>query len=439
MDNLILTPKTYAKLTLMNLGTRDLHVCRNMSHEVTKEFAQKNNKVGASVMVRKPQRFSVKKGLVYVPQPIADTATPVTVSQVAQVGYDWDSIEQTLGIRTGAIMNEKQLAALDNLYAGPASIALASTINAEAATYVADNTFNSVGTPGVAPTTQATYLAAGDLLVAQGLPNEEQKNLVLVTNRRMSSAFVNGTVGYFNPQTAISEQLERGEIVKRLMGYKIVQDQTINRHTVGTYSGTPLVNNGAGVVYTSTGGNNGTSSIPTDGWGSGVSALNLGEKFMIGSATSATVGGVNSVHPQTKVDTGYQQQFTVLARITDTTGAMTILCSPAITPTSIDPQYANVTGGAVDNAIITVVGTTGATGDQGLLMHPDSFAFVSVPLDGPGSGLGVNVENVTDPDTGISIQMMQAFEARTHTHIHGLWVLYDFSPLYRELSCVVQA
>lgn len=439
MDNVILTPKLYAKMTLMNLGTRDLYVCRNMSHEVTKEFAQKNNKVGASVMVRKPQRFAVIDGLEYQPQPINDTATPVTVSKVSQVGFDWDSIEQTLSIRTGAVMNEKQMAALNGLYAGPASIALASIINARAATFVADNTFNSVGTPGVAPTSQATYLAAGDLLVSQGLPNEAQKDLVLITNRRMSSAFVNGTVGYFNPQTVISEQLEKGEMVKRLMGYKIVQDQTINRHTVGTYSGTPLVNNGSGVVYTSAGGNNGTSTIPTDGWGSGVSNLTVGDVFTLGSATSATLGGVNSVHPQTKVDTGYQLQFTVLQAISDTTGAMSIVCAPAITPASLDPQYANATNGAVDNAIITVVGTTGVTGDQGLVMHPDSFAFVSVPLDGPGSGLGVVAENVTDPDTGISIQVMKAFEPRTHTHINGLWVLYDFAPLYRELACKVQA
>ncbi len=435
MDNLLLTPKIYAKLVLMNLGTRDLYVCRNLSHAVTKEFAQKNNKVGASVMVDKPQRFAVVDGLEYKPQPIVNVATPVTVSKVSQVGYDWDSIEQTLSLRLGGTMNEKQLGALNSKFAGPASIALASTINARAATYVADNTFNSVGTPGTAPTTQATYLAAGDLLVSQGLPNEEQKNLVLIINRRMSSAFVNGTVGYFNPQTVISEQTEKGEIVKRLMGYKIEQDQTINRHTVGTYSGTPLVDG----AQTSAGGNNGQITLLTKGWGSGVSNLTVGDVFTLGSATSATVGGVNTVHPQTKVDTGYQQQFTVLQAISDTTGAMSIVASPAITPVSVDPQYANVTGGAANNAIITVVGTTGITGDQGLLVHPDSFAFVSVPLDGPGSGLGVMSENVTDPDTGISIQIMKAFEPRTHTHINGLWCLYDFAPLYRELAVKVQA
>lgn len=423
--NLELTPNVFAKLVLMNLG-RDLYVCKNMNHDVTAEFAQKNNPIGASVMVRKPYRFTVKPGLLYQPQPVVDTQTPVTVGQVAQVAFDWNSVEKCLSVRQA-----------NALYAVPASTALASYINAAAATFVADNTFNSVGTPGAAPTTQATYLAAGDLLVAQGMPNEEQKNLTLITNRRMSSAFVNGTVAYFNPQSVISSQLEKGEMVKRLMGYRIEQDQTINRHTVGTYAGTPLANQAA--AQTGTGGNNGTMSVITDGWSSGASALKKGDVITFGSATSATVGGVNSVHPQTKVDTGYQQQFTVLADISDTTGAMTILVAPAATPVTVDAQYANVTGGIVDNAIISVVGTTGAVGDQGLLMHPQSFAFVSVPMEAPDPGEGAVVSQIRDDETGIAIRIIKAFDFINSRHINRMDVLFDFSPLYREAACKIQS
>lgn len=419
----------------MNMG-RDLKVCKNMCHDVTEEFAKKNNKIGAKVMVRKPPRFATKKGLTYQPQPIVDTMTPVTVGQVAQVGYDWDAVEQTLSIRTGSEMNEKQLGGL-NTFAKSAATALTSTINAEAATFIVDNCINTVGTPGTAPTTQASYLAAGDLLVAQGLPNEEQKNLALIINRRMSSSVINGTVGYYNPQNVISEQYEKGDLTKRLWGYKIEQDQTINRHTVGVYAGTPLCN--AATAQTSAGGNNGTISLVTDGWSSGASALKKGDKFTLGSATSATVGGVNLLHPQTKVDTGYQIQFTVLADISDSTGAMTILCAPAITTVAIDAQYANATTGAVDNAIITVVGTTGAVGDQGILMHEQSMAFVSVPLDGPGEGMGAIITNTTDEETGISLQLMMAHEPRTRTIINAAYVLYDFGVLYRELACTIQA
>lgn len=422
--NVELTPNVFAKLVLMNLG-RDLYVCKNMNHDVTQEFAQKNNKIGSSVMVRKPYRFTVSKGLTYQPQPVVDTQTPVTVSQVAQVAFDWNSVEKCLSVREA-----------NALYAVPAGIALASQINREAATFIADNTFNSVGTLGTAPTSQTTYLNAGDLLVAQGLPNEEQKNLCLIINRKMSSAYVNGVAGVFNPQSVVSQQIEKGEIVNRLFGYRIEQDQTINRHTTGTYSGSPLAN--SATAQTGSGGNNGTMSVITDGWGSGVSALKKGDVITFGSATSATVGGVNSVHPQTKVDTGYQQQFTVLADVNDTTGAMTILVAPAATPVTIDPQYANVTGGIVDNAIITVVSATGVVGDQGLLMHMSSFAFVSVPMEAPDPGEGALVTQIRDDETGIAIRIIKAFDYINSRHINRMDVLYDFSPLYREMAVKIQ-
>ena len=436
MDNLLLTPNVFAKLIVMNLG-RDLFVCKNMCHDVTPEFTNKKNPIGASVMVRKPYRFSVSKGLGYQPQPIVDTQTPVQISQVAQVSYDWDSIERTLQIRSGDAMTGKQFNGLNDLFAGPAAVALASTINAEAATFVADNTANNVGTLGAPPSTQDSYLKAGDYLVAQGLPNEEQKNLVLIINRRMSTAFINGTVGYYNPQNVIGKQLEDGEMVPRLMGYKIEMDQTINRHSNGTYSGTPLCN--GATPQTAAGGNNATMNLNTDGWGVGVSQLTKGTKFTIGSASSATIGGVNSVHPQTKKDTGYQQCFTVLADTSDISGAMaTLPIYPAITPATVDAQYANVTGGAVDNAIITVVGASAVTGDQGLLMHEQAFAFVSVPIVGPDPGEGATVAEINDEETGIALSLIKAFDARTRTHIHRVDVLYDFARLYGELACVIQ-
>src|ERR1035437_7298067 len=179
-------------------------------------------------------------------------------------------------------------------------------------------------------------------------------------------------------------------------------------------------------------------SIITDGWGSNVSHLKKGDKITFGSSTSATVGGVNSIHPQTKKDTGYQQQFTVMADVDDATGAMTILVAPAATPVSVDAQYANVTGGIVNNAIITVSAATGVTGDQGLLMPPQYAAFVSVPMETVGQGEGARLYSARDDDTGIAIRITKAFDYRESQHINVMHVLYDFSVLYRQLGVVLQ-
>jgi hypothetical protein len=411
-------------MILFHLG-RDLNVISNMSHEVTKEFRQKpgGNPKGSQVLVRKPYRFTVAEGLTYQPQPIVDQQVPVKLERVAQISYDWNSFEKTLTARQAS-----------ELYAEPAALALSSKINADAATFIAQNTWNSVGTPGTAPTTQATYLEAGDKLVAQGLPNREQGNLNLIVNRRMSSAFVNGMSGLQNPAMQISSQMVNGEIVDRLMGYRIFQDQTINTHTVGTYAGTPLVN---GSNQTGTGGNNGTQTLITDGWTSGAATLNKGDVFTLGSASSATgAGSVFSVHPQTRISTGIQQQFTVVNTISDTTGAMSPVIRPAITPSG---QYQNVDIAPVDNAIITVVGTTGAISQQGILMHKNAFAFVSVPLESPDSGEGALVANVTDEMTGLSLRIIKAFDYEESKHINRIDVLYDFSMLYGEMAVKIQA
>lgn len=419
MNNAVLTPKVFARMVLFNLRSRQ-SVCRNMSTDVSAEFAKRGNKIGSTVQVRRPYRFEAKSGLVYQPQPIVDQAMTVTLTRVAQVSYDWDSVEKTLDIRD-----------VDRLYAVPAAIALSSKINAEAATYIAQNTANSVGTPGTVPTTAASYLAAADLIIAQGLPQGEELSLII--NRRMSSAWVEANKSLFNPQTTIGKQWQNGEFQPSL-GYRLFMDQSLNQHTVGTFAGTPLVN---GSNQTGNNGNNGTQTIITDGWSSGASTLNKGDKFTLGSASSATVGGVESVDPNTRQSTGYQQQFTVLETVSDTTGAMTISIYPAITPSG---QYQNVNQAPVDNAIITVVGTTGAVAkQQGLVLHPDSFAFVSVPLDAPSPGEGALVANERDPETGVSLRIIKAFDYVNSVHINRIDVLYDFAPLYRELACVVQS
>lgn len=422
-NNIELTQNVFAKLMLIDLGGR-LNICKNMSHGVSKEFLEKpgGNPVGAQVMVRKPQRFTVAKGLAYQPQPISDTMTTVTLNQIAQVSFDWNSFEKTLLLRDAV-----------EWYVKPRTLALGFQINREAGTFIAQNTFNSVGTPGVAPTNEATYLAAGDLLVAQGIPEDELQRSVLIVNRRMSSAYVSGMRTTFNPQSLISRQLEDGEMYSDQLGYRIARDQTINQATIGTYSGTPLVN---GANQTADGGNNATMVLNTNGWGSGVTTLQAGDVFVIGSATSATVGGVNSVHPQTRVDTGYQQQFVVLQNISDTTGTINMLVAPAITPSG---QYQNVTSAPVANAIITVVGSTGVTSQQGVLIHPQAHAFVSAPLENPSKGEGVVSEAEVDSKTGISISILKGFDYRGRTHIQRADVLYDFSPLYREAGCKIQA
>lgn len=419
-NNVLLTPKVMAKLVLFSLGNR-LNIARNMSRAITPEFGKKSFKIGDTVQVRKPYRFIGGEGLTFEPEPLVDQVTPITVGSLPHVHWEWDSVERTLDVREAM-----------SLYADPAAIALASKINAQAATFAANNALSSVGTPGTVPTSEATYLTAGDILVELGLP--ENEDLTLVVNRRMSSAFVTGMKALFNPSSMISKQLSQG-VMQNCLGYDVKLDQTINVRTNGTFAGTPLLKQAA--AQQAEGGNNATMSLITDGWTSGGAQLKKGDRFTIGSSSSATVGGVNSVHPQTRISTGRQQIFTVVNDISDTTGDMTIVISPAITPSG---QYQNVDTGGVDNGIITMIGTTALTNvQQGLLFHRNAFAFVSVPLSNPEDGMGAKATNEYDDETGLNISYVKYFDGNSRVERHRFDCLTGLGNLYKEMACVIQA
>lgn len=420
-QNVTLTPKVYAKLTLMDLGG-SLKVARNLSSEVTKEFAKKDYKIGDEVGVYKPYRFVSGSGIDWDPQPLVDQVCKVTVRQVAKVHYVMDTVERTLSLRSAM-----------KLYTGPTAMALANSINAGAAAFAATNALNSVGTPGTAPTSEATYLAAGDVLVQLGLPDNEP--LTLIVNRKMSTAFVSGTKALFNPAGTIGGQWSKGHIMDSL-GYTIVRDETIAKRTNGTFSGSIVVN---GANQTAAGGNNGTMSLTISGI---TGTLQPGDRFVIGSASSATNGGSESIHPQTRVSTGSQQVFTV--QQTSSANPTSIVVAPAITPFTPGGdaganQYANVNISPVDQAIITMIGTTGLTGiTQGLLLHENAFAFVSVPMWNPEGGV-ITANVVTDQETSLSINQVTYFDGDQRSAKWRFDSLYDFGNLYREMACVVQS
>lgn len=415
MPNVTVTPKVILEMALMALGSKPT-IARNMTRSLSKEFGKSTYKIGDTAKFFKPYRFAGGRGIDFDPEPIVDQIGSATVDQTPHVHFNWGIIERTLDVREAF-----------KLYAEPVAMALSAQIETGAATFAANNALNSVGTPGTAPTTEATYLAAGDVLVEGGLPEDEDVQLYI--NRRMSTAFVSGTKTLFNDVGAISRQWKQGEMQSSL-GYKVLRSQMLNSHVNGTFAGTPLVN----LAQQAEGGNNATMTLNTDGWSS--TSLKLGDKYTIGSSSSATVGGVEAVHPQTRVSTGRQQVFTVQADIADSSGTINMVVAPAITPSG---QYQNVNIAAPDNGIITMIGTTGVTSTQGLLMHKNAFAFLSVPLAEPPSGSGVKSTMVTDPETGLSMMHTVFTDGRPMTINHRFDCLVGYAKIYPEMAVVIQA
>lgn len=395
----------FTRMTLANLGNY-LNAATSCNTDYAGEFASKKVKIGDTYNIRKPQRFEVTSGLGYQPQPITNISTPVTVDRVRGVHFDFDQIEKTLSVE-----------AINERYAKPAALALASKINQEVAEFIAQNCAFSVGTPGTTPTGVDTYLSARDRLIQLGIPQNAQIDCILST--AMSSAFVNAQRTNFNPSALVSEQYRSGMVAGSALGMRWKLDETLYVHTVGTYGGSPVVNG----LQSAEGGNNSTMTLNTSGWSSGATTLNKGDRFTIGSGTT----GVFAVHPQTRQSTGVLQEFIVQNTISDSSGAIAAVIFPAITPSG---QYQNVTQAAPNNASISVRGASGTVTRQAIVMHRDSFAFVPVPFELPPSGAGAIVANETDPETGIILTATQAFDAVNMRNIYRFDTLFGIAKLY---------
>ncbi len=414
--NALVTPNIFAKMTLFHLRSMN-HVCRNMSTEVTPEFANKQMKVGDDVMVRRPYRFLVTEGLNYQPQALQDTFMHVKVDTALGIHFEWNTIEKTLSLREAS-----------ELYAKPAAIALSAEINKRAAKFAAQNTPNFVGVPGTLPTSIDTFLGAGDKIVELGCPENEELHLIM--NRKMSSAYVSARANYFSQQKETDEQLRKGRIVDNTLGYTINRDQGIYSHTCGTVGDHPLIDTND---QKAEGGDNATMNL----------VLKTAAGSTIKKGDKLTIAGVYAVHPQTHESTGSLKQFTVTADAADAGGALTVNIFPAITPTG---QYQNVTASALTNAVVNFWAGTQAdptvsnakVSPQALVMHKNAFAFVSVPLANPAPSVVEVVTSERDPETGLVLAFIRAFDSVERRWINRFDCLIGLSKLYAaELSCVL--
>jgi hypothetical protein len=427
-NNSLVTPKIFAKLTLFNLRSKN-SICRNMSTEVTPDFTNKVMKVGDTVTVRRPYRFQVTQGLVWTPQPLQDTVMPIKVDRPLGIHFQWDTLEKTLSLRDA-----------NALYAEPAAIAMSATINQQAGQFCAQNTNNYVGTPGTLPTTVDTFLGAGSRLVELGCPENEE--LHLIVNRRINDAYIAARASFFNPQQEISSGILKGRMVDNTLGYTIDRDQSLWNQQVGTFAGTPAI--GVTSLLQADGGDNATMTIVMTGFtgASGSNSLNQGDKFQINN--------VYSIHPQTKVSTNRLKGFTVLQNVVDAAGTVTATVFPAITPFPTDgsiSQYANTNAAAVAGALVFIwAGTTaaptassGQVSVQGLVMHKNAFAFVSVPLANPQPNGSVEVvSEAKDPETGMWMSFIRAFDTKDRIWVNRFDSLVGYGKLYAaELSCVL--
>lgn len=398
MPNTLLTISMITREALRVL-VNNLTFTKRVNRQYSSKYAVEGAKIGTVLNVRKPPRYIGRTGAALSVEDATETQVPVALTTQFGVDISFTSQELTLSIDD-----------FSDRFIKPAVAAIANKIDFDGL-QLYRTVANAVGTPGTVPNALLTYLNAGVALDNNATPMDGERSLVL--NPLMQATIVDSLKGLFQSSSQIKQQYEKGEMGTAI-GFGWHMDQNVAVHTVGPLGGTPLVNGAA-----QTG-----SNLVTDGW-TAAAALRLraGDVF--------TIAGVFGVNPQNRQTTGALQQFVVTANVSsDGSGNATIPIFPAIVPTG---AFQTVTASPADNAAITVVGAANTVSPQGLAFHKDAFTFVSADLQMPR---GVDMAaRVSDPQTGISIRMVRAYDINTDKFPCRLDVLYGWKELYPENAC----
>lgn len=403
MGNSLLDISMITKESL-RLLKNELGFSKGVNRQYDGQFANSGAKIGSVINIRKPVRYTVTDGPALQIQDVTDQSVALTLSSQKHVGFQFSSKDMTLSIDEFA-----------SRYLKTAIAALANKVDFDGMAQY-KNVANLVGTPGTVPASSLVWLQANQKLSEMGAPVDGNRTACL--NPAAEAATVDGLKGLFQSSERIKEQYEKGMMGQGL-GLTFKMDQNVNVQTVGQLGGTPLVNGATA---------SGASTLVTDGWtASAATRLNTGDVF--------TIAGVNAVNPQSRQSTGSLQQFVCTAPgVSDGSGNMTISISPSIISTG---QYQNVSALPADNAALTIVGTASTSYAQNLVYHKDAFVLGMADLDLPG---GVEMaDRARDPDAGLALRIVRAYDINSDNHPCRIDVLYGWQTVYSELACRVTA
>lgn len=408
MANTLATPLWTLKETARGF-INDLTFLANVNRSYSDEYIQAGAKVGNTVNVRLPNRFTVTDGQALQVQPLFDSTVPLTLTNQKNVATSYSSAQATT-----------ELDSIRQRYTQPGAEAMANAAEVLAFQAVYRDIYNAVGTLGTTPTATLTYLQAGTKLTDTSTP---LRGRVAVLDPLAMQTIANTSTALFNPSAVIGENYENGMFGRRQLGIdKWLQDPVRPVHTSGTFTASTPLTNGAGQTG---------STLNTDGWASGASTLKKGDIF--------TIAGVNSVNLLAYSSTGRLQQFVVTADTSDASGAMaTLPISPSIITSG---ALQTVDASPADNAVMLVWSATSGgalattTSPQSFVYHPDAFAFVMVDMKKPGAG--ATSETVRSKELGFSLRYVEQYQIGTDQNPNRLDMLIGAATIQARLACRV--
>ena len=397
MANSLITPTAVTREALRILHQK-LNFVGNINRQYDDRFAKSGAKIGDSLSIRLPNEYVVRTGSALSTQDT--TEATVTLQVATQKGVDLSFLSSDL---------TTDLDDFSDRILKPAMSVLGAAIESDALSMYKDVS-KEVSDIGAAMSITDVLNSSKDL--TDSLASDDR---CLLLNTQANVDLVDALKGLFNDPAKLSENYRKGMVANNFLGYKDVYQNTLMPiHTTGTDDGTG--------DYLVNGASESGASITVD---TGAGTLVKGDVIYF--------TGVNSVHPETKADTGILKPFAVAA--TTGTSATAITITPSLVASGAKQ---NVTAVPADNAPVLCVESDRATAvaasaDYGISLGfgKNAFAFATADLIMP-KGVDFSAREVMD---GISMRVVRQYTIADDKFPCRLDVLYGYKTI-REQEAV---
>jgi hypothetical protein len=381
-----------------------------------KEFA-----VGETVRVPYPWRPIGGDGMAFDPEPIDRRHFTVTVDQTPHVHFEVGSVEEALKFTRG---KEK----ISNEILKPAMDRVAQNWEIKGAQWAAINIPNYTGVLGTDPTTLGfAGTARARLIQMAGWTGTKRTAAISPSVMQSIVNAASVTTPVYNPRDLISKAFVEGYLGEN-GGWEFAESMSLMQITAGERAGAITI-----------------SSTATSGATSLVLACTSGDTFYAGEKFS--VVGRYAVNPgslQRANTVNFQCSIAGIAGqvYTATAATITIPITDAIEGPGSGYQNITVMPTAGDSVTFwegTSAGGDGLSGTLSVLFNRDACAFVPVRLKNPKGSSVELASQATDPETGLSVSIVHAFDPVSRQWVYRFDTLGGFGNFYVRNCGVVLA
>jgi len=415
MANSILTPTAITREALRVLHGKVAFVGA-INRQYDDRFAQSGAKIGTTLNIRMPPKYTVRTSATYSGQDHVERSTPLTVNSQCGIDLSFSSVELTMSL------DEFSQTIIE-----PSMSQLAAHIESQclSAAYKLVANYNGTTTTSGQITFKG-FDNQGTILTENLAPSPNRVAMLTPVSR---NEFNDATKSLFQASQNISAQYREG-MLGRTSGFDVYESTFLPTHTTGSLAGSSLLTGASLGTTTTSNAWVSQTDLSVDGASAGTT-LKAGDIITLGSAAI----GVLEVHPESKSSLGKLKRFVVQSDVTLTTSTSTytVTVKPGLI-WGAGNAYRNslVTGTTTtDNMTVTLIGNVSTAYGQNLAFHKDAFVFATADLIDVSSMGAWGSRQVMD---GISARLVRQYDAESDIVRSRFDILYGFGGLYPELA-----